>query len=149
MTFADEHVETTRVSFKVYLYYFRKMGLFCFFGFMIFLALNFVFSMIRAFWLSAWSDNVTRDTMGLETRLSVFVGLGTCEILFLYVSNVFLIYATVNSSLRLHMPLLCNMLCAPITFFDTTPLGRILNRFSKVWFGWFLIWSFCFRILKW
>lgn len=131
-TFADEHVETTRVSLKVYWYYLQKMGLVCFFGFLFFLAMNFAFSLVRSFWLSAWSDNANNDPVELEVRLSVFVGIGTFEILFLYVSNVFLIYATVNSSLRLHMPLLCNMLCAPITFFDTTPLGRILNRFSKV-----------------
>ena len=47
-------------------------------------------------------------------------GAGLC----LYVGNV-------GAGRVLHTGLLKNMLASPMSFFDTTPLGRILNRFSK------------------
>ena len=37
----------------------------------------------------------------------------------------------VTHSKRIHKKLLKNVLRAPMSFFDTTPLGRIINRFSN------------------
>eukprot|EP00096_Caligus_rogercresseyi_P015861 TRINITY_DN8345_c0_g1_i1.p1 TRINITY_DN8345_c0_g1~~TRINITY_DN8345_c0_g1_i1.p1 ORF type:complete len:558 (-),score=66.42 TRINITY_DN8345_c0_g1_i1:296-1813(-) len=38
---------------------------------------------------------------------------------------------TLNASMKIHGKLLSNVLRAPLSFFDTNPMGRILNRFSK------------------
>ena len=40
-------------------------------------------------------------------------------------------YGALQASRRLHEALLSNVLKCPMSFFDTTPLGRIINRFSK------------------
>ena len=37
----------------------------------------------------------------------------------------------VRASRALHSKMLTNILKAPMAFFDTTPIGRILNRFSR------------------
>lgn len=42
-----------------------------------------------------------------------------------------MVKGTVNSSVTLHRSLLEQIMRAPLSFFDTTPLGRIVNRFSK------------------
>lgn len=42
-----------------------------------------------------------------------------------------LAFATLRASKRLHEPVLYNILRSPMSFFDTTPVGRILNRLSK------------------
>ena len=42
----------------------------------------------------------------------------------------FLQFGFLNASAILHMRLLQQIVRAPMAFFDTTPLGRIVNRFS-------------------
>ena len=40
-------------------------------------------------------------------------------------------YAGIRASISLHYSLLVNLLRAPLSLFDTTPVGRVLNRFAK------------------
>lgn len=46
-------------------------------------------------------------------------------------ASVLLATGAVSAAKKLHVSLLHNVLKSPLGFFDTTPLGRVINRFSK------------------
>ena len=45
--------------------------------------------------------------------------------------SLFLANHRLNASRKLHHNILSSIMSCPISFFDSTPLGRILNRFSS------------------
>lgn len=51
--------------------------------------------------------------------------------LFVVFASLMLYVGNVLAGKRLHAGILTNIMAAPMSFFDTTPLGRIINRFSK------------------
>ncbi|KAK3795110.1 hypothetical protein RRG08_028311 [Elysia crispata] len=92
-------------------------------------------------WLSMWTDDPYLRNLSLThtetymaktyTYLAVYSALGfvqaVCALAF--VGNISL--RMVVASKRLHDALLGNILRQPMKFFDTTPLGRVINRFSR------------------
>ncbi len=63
--------------------------------------------------------------------LGVYAALGMGNSIFLLVVTLVSAYSAVLASKSLHDGMLLAVMRSPMAFFDTTPLGRIVNRFSK------------------
>ena len=62
--------------------------------------------------------------------LAIYAGLVAVAALFTLVRSFLFYNTTLNSSQALHQRMLTAVLKAPVLFFDTNPVGRVLNRFS-------------------
>ncbi|XP_038050343.1 multidrug resistance-associated protein 5-like isoform X2 [Patiria miniata] len=61
----------------------------------------------------------------------VYIGIFLSSLVILGITCVVFIVTIIRASTRIHDSLLRKIMRCPMSFFDTTPLGRILNRFSK------------------
>ena len=61
----------------------------------------------------------------------MYSGLGAAQALLIFFGAFSLALAAISASRVLHARMIKNILRSPMSFFDTTPLGRVLNRFSK------------------
>ncbi len=74
----------------------------------------------------------TVSRYGIGGRLGVYASIAIVSSLAMFVAIVLMAMASCRASEIMHKSLLLNILRSPMSFFDTTPLGRILNRFGKV-----------------
>eukprot|EP00760_Papus_ankaliazontas_P023578 PhM_4_TR2069/c0_g1_i1/m.68645/K05665/ABCC1; ATP-binding cassette, subfamily C (CFTR/MRP), member 1 len=82
-------------------------------------------------WLAVWSDHKLQPDPGASFYLGVYVLLGSIVAFLSLLRGVASVEATMQASSRLHYAMLDAILRAPSGFFDITPVGRILTRFSK------------------
>ena len=71
------------------------------------------------------------DLQRSSISLSIYGSLVAGATFFAFVRAVSFMLLVLRSSELLHNRMLSSVLMAPIKFFDTTPAGRILNRFSS------------------
>ena len=62
--------------------------------------------------------------------LGIYTGIGGMQAFLILVSAVALAMGVIFAARTLHDKLLKNILRCPMLFYDTTPLGRVINRFS-------------------
>lgn len=80
-------------------------------------------------WLSYWTSN--RFGYSTGTYIGVYAGLSSSQALLTFAFSLALtILGTTSSKVMLNRAI-TRVLRAPMSFFDTTPLGRITNRFSR------------------
>ncbi|KAI0379954.1 ATP-binding cassette transporter protein YOR1-like protein [Hypomontagnella monticulosa] len=86
-------------------------------------------NIMTSLWLSYW----TSDHFGLTTGIyiGVYAGLGTLQAMMMFTFSILLTVFGTNASKTLLRQAVTRTLRAPMSFFDTTPLGRITNRFSR------------------
>ncbi|KAJ3273542.1 hypothetical protein HDV01_004309 [Terramyces sp. JEL0728] len=84
----------------------------------------------NSLWLVIWT-NKDISTWDQNRYIAVYIAFGVANSLFTYSYSAWMAFAGVRAAKLLHKNALDRVLLAPISFFDSTPLGRIINRFSK------------------
>uniref|UniRef100_A0A6B2KWR0 Uncharacterized protein n=1 Tax=Arcella intermedia TaxID=1963864 RepID=A0A6B2KWR0_9EUKA len=127
----EEEKEEGKVSWSIYKYYFLAAGPWFFLS-MFFLLLQQGGLIASAYWLQFWPNDVA-DNPGKYPQafyVGVYSGLNVIGSIFLLLYFYFMSVGSVRASNYLHDDCLTRTIRAPISFFDVTPIGRILSRFS-------------------
>ncbi|XP_047488964.1 multidrug resistance-associated protein 1-like isoform X5 [Penaeus chinensis] len=132
-----EKAETGKVQISVYGYYVRAIGIMSTCLTVVFYVLSQACTVGSNVWLTAWSsesalqNETGQDPAVRDKYLGVYGALGVGQAIFIALGSVIIAGATVAASKLMHKRLLDNVMHSPMMFFDMTPIGRIVNRFSK------------------
>ncbi|KAJ3186178.1 hypothetical protein HDU85_007618 [Gaertneriomyces sp. JEL0708] len=69
--------------------------------------------------------------VNVDFYLEIYALIGSNTLLLLFLRILVVLRGSLRASRHLHNAMLEKLLHAPMRFYDTTPLGRILNRFSR------------------
>ncbi|KAF9027711.1 multidrug resistance-associated ABC transporter [Hymenopellis radicata] len=83
-------------------------------------------SLFLGFWTGEKIDGFTQGQY-----MAVYSGLGAAQALFTFLFNLAVYVAALMAGLSMFKSSLAHVLGSPVSFFDTTPMGRILSRLSK------------------
>lgn len=120
------------VGIKVYIRYFQSVGWFLS---ALTLGGGILYQGLSIFsnqWLSQWSNHETANEPATrDLYLGLYGGLAILSGAALFLSSTSMTFGCLYASRMLQYNLLHRTLRLPMSFFDTTPAGRILNRFTK------------------
>ncbi|KPU73770.1 uncharacterized protein Dana_GF14209, isoform D [Drosophila ananassae] len=128
-----EKSQTGGVDFAVYKHYIKSVGIFLSVATLV---LNFVFQAFQIgsnLWLTKWANDqrVENDTSLRDMYLGVYGAFGFGQVVSKYLSGLSLAIGGLHCSMDVFTKLLSRGLKWPMELFDTTPIGRILSRYSK------------------
>lgn len=126
----SEERAVSSVPWSVYISYVRASGtIFNALIILVLLLLSQGANIMTSLWLSYWTSDKYDLSMG--AYIGIYAGLGALQALLMFSFMVALsIFGTTASKAMLRNAI-GRVLRAPMSFFDTTPLGRITNRFSR------------------
>uniref|UniRef100_A0A061RCR8 ATP-binding cassette, subfamily C (CFTR/MRP), member 2 n=1 Tax=Tetraselmis sp. GSL018 TaxID=582737 RepID=A0A061RCR8_9CHLO len=130
----DEHRSRGQVKRLVYMRYLLAWGPLCILPglFTLFVHAERVLQVLQNFWLSVWSQATSTSADAQNSYyMAVYFGLGAASLVFALARTIILTYGANNAARQLHHRLLHTILRLPMSFFDTQPTGRLLNRFTK------------------
>ncbi|KAK8759789.1 hypothetical protein V5799_028947 [Amblyomma americanum] len=131
-----EATETGRVKWRVYFAYFGAIGAAWMAPILVMNLSSQALSIGSNLWLTAWSNDPplleeSQHIAKRNLRLGVYGALGLAQGVTILLGSLALSLGSLKGAMLLHNGLLHNILRSPMSFFDTTPVGRIVNRFSK------------------
>lgn len=129
----EEERKTGNVLFRAYYQYAVACGgVLMFLAMLVFWCGTVALSVIAQWWLSYWAEREqANDTRSLGFFLGIYFALAIGYAIVTMIRSVWFLNLALYASKKLHDKMLGSVLRAPITFFDTTPIGRIISRFSR------------------
>ncbi|KAG1678443.1 Canalicular multispecific organic anion transporter 2 [Nymphon striatum] len=132
----EEEVKEGNISKTVYWHYFSNVGWFYTFLLLLGFGMNIGFDLAANQWLSIWSSdcieqNGTFNKSLNDFRVSIYALFGGLQVLVFFIGIFSFTIGAIAATEKTHNLMLDNIMKAPMFIFDTTPIGRILNRFSR------------------
>ena len=87
-------------------------------------------NILTSLWLSWWSSNHF-PSISVSQYIGVYAALGVVQALLMFCYATMLTTFSTRAAENMLNSAISHTLRAPMLFFDTTPIGRITNRFSK------------------
>lgn len=130
-----EEREKGAVALRVYLSYGKACGY-----------LYVIISLVLAFvaqggivgadwWLSIWSSDSPRGNETADHDVNYYLvgytSLSVAAVVLTFLKSISIALCCLRGAKLLHIRMLRRIIRAPMRFFDTTPIGRILNRMSS------------------
>ncbi|XP_037037473.1 multidrug resistance-associated protein 1-like isoform X2 [Bradysia coprophila] len=129
-----EEAASGSVGIAVYIRYFKSIGVLMCVAAVASNALNQAASVYSNIWLTDWStDPRASDVTDVTWRniyIGVYAALGGAQGVTVLATSMIFGIGCLRAARDLHKRLLHNVMRLAMSFFDTTPSGRILNRFS-------------------
>lgn len=127
-------MEQGKVKWNVYGEYAKTSNVYAVCIYMLCLILAQTAQIGGSFWLKSWSEQ--NDTTHGNPRIGFYIGIyfafGMGQAVLIVIQNLILwIFCSIEASRKLHERMAFAIFRSPMSFFDTTPAGRILNRFSS------------------
>ncbi|KQK19501.2 hypothetical protein BRADI_1g48670v3 [Brachypodium distachyon] len=124
-----EERETGDTGLKPYMIYLRQNKGFMYASFCAISHIVFIAGQItQNSWMAANVQNPHVSTLKL---ISVYIAIGVCTMFFLLSRSLCVVVLGIQTSRSLFSQLLNSLFRAPMSFFDCTPLGRVLSRVSS------------------
>ncbi|KAH7002019.1 P-loop containing nucleoside triphosphate hydrolase protein [Ilyonectria destructans] len=129
-----EFVEQGKVKWSVYWEYAKENNIYAVGLYLLMLLAAQTASMGGSFWLKAWSDHNKEagenNDIGKYIGIYFAIGIGSSALTVIQ-TLILWIFCSIEASRKLHERMANAIFRSPMSFFDTTPAGRILNRFSS------------------
>ncbi len=131
-----EDQETGQVTGKVYWNYIKAYGVVSFLALMVFWSAEQSIRILTTWYLSQWTQAeveavTTGDSFDRYAYVGGYLGFAFGFVFLTSMRSLMNLLSALHASKVIHWKTLGGLVRAPVLFFDVTPVGRILNRFSK------------------
>lgn len=127
----DEERESNAVSLWIFARYFDTVGTWYLVVALVVMSVSVVITNSSSIWIGIMSGHNFDNLTDAKLYLVVYILIALVSSMFIFMSFTwFVVLVAIQVSKALHNNMLWNLMHAKMKFFDVTPLGRIVNRFT-------------------